>query len=158
MEKKIGMVCTPYKQLFELEKERARKRMREINIEKHGELSGYNAGYNQIIVPATINGIVCNALLDCGSDITTMNSAKMKASGGKDMLVIGASSRGNGKTINADINLGNEIIIKDYPVTFFDLDIYDTGKFDLIIGIDILAAGDFHLYQRDGLPYYEFRL
>jgi len=97
----------------------------------------HNFGYECSYSKAT-------ALLDTGASgscISGLYARRNKFISLCDCEVLGVGGKYVSKVYYADIMLPGDILIRDIEVT----DFFDNGKFDVIIGMDIITTGDFAL-------------
>lgn len=160
---KIGQICTPYREIFEIAREKKRMSLENINIIQHGTVEGYITDDKMIlrirITDSNNLSVSCSMLLDTGSNITVISSSIAdlfhKSEG---ILIKGVHTAGLSSMITGRLCIEDKIMIDTYEIYTMDLDAFDESSFDGIIGMDLIQAGSLRIFRKDGLPYFEFTL
>ena len=139
------------------------KEMESIKIKSHGHIAGYILG-SRIFVRVTFSlGSHTvesdQIIIDTGSDISAISPSLWRSFSGapSGMEIFGAHTCVRARTVRPTITIG-DIVIEDHLINIVDLDAFSNTGIDGVIGMDILQAGELHVYQSDGLPCFEFSL
>jgi len=107
----------------------------------------------------------CNAIWDTGATacaITELTAAKLKLSPTGNKKVSGLGGTITKNTYVIDIVLPNSVEFNNVIVTEIDNPVDEQGNkidnFGLLIGMDIIAAGDFSITNCDGKTWMSFRM
>lgn len=145
---------------------RERKKRQEVNsikVKKHGHIESYITG-DRILVTVKIHtdeymAIAHNMLLDTGSNCTVISpDVCCVLNNATDMSVIGAHTNTNASQITGRIVIEDEIEIDEQDILIIGLDAFNGTGIHGVIGMDIIQAGDLHVFRKDEFPHFEFTL
>ena len=160
---KIGIIVTPYRECLALEKERKKMEIDDIKITQHGTITGIivNDKIMLTTIIADASGAVVSAdlLLDTGSNLTVVHPRIVQSFQKSDgVLIIGSHMSGDSQTVTAKIQIENILTIEDHEISVMALNAFEDTGIDGVIGMDIIQAGELHIYRKEDSPYYEFTL
>ena len=143
---------------------RKRKEVKSIVVEKGGLIEGHILD-DRIFVEMVIHteygsAFIPNVLIDTGSNITSVCTrflCGMEATG-EALHAISAHTSASCYLLTCELQIDKKITINPIEIMVADLDCFvDTG-IDAVIGMDIIQAGNLHIWNKDGLPYFTFEM
>ena len=138
----------------------------EITVAKSGSISAFILGDLKPCVKADIlyDGMVTHidrVLFDTGANVTVVNPSVVPddpdCDGDLEMQDIRHKARS--KTLYCSISFcSGEIVLEHVPVQIFDLDYFNSGDIDLIIGMDVIILGELTVKKSGTLPVINFKI
>lgn len=134
-----------------------------IHITKHGTISR-DIVLDRITIASILCGaddtmVLANLMIDTGANITVVRPDIIeKFAKEAGIVTYGISEKGTTDKVTCRLRLENEIIIDGCEVHAMDLEAFDVIGIDGVIGMDIIQAGDLHVFRKDGFPHFEFTL
>ena len=136
-----------------------------INVKQHGKTEGYIINdliYVDVAITHGSKTLQVSAVIDTGSNITVLSKdladrIYCQIETDNEIPVLNAYSPGSASAITSDIKIGNNIEIADQEIYLMDIEFFKTAC-HMIIGMDIIQAGDLHIYKNGSLPYFTFEI
>lgn len=135
----------------------------DISVKKPGIISGYILGdlRPQTSAEVLIDGNVIainTALIDSGSNVTVLSPIVCEPiQGSENAEVRSAHKQTSASVVTGSLILGNnDIVLENVSFLIADLEIFECGDIQLVLGMDVITAGRFVIERKGRLPYYSF--
>ena len=159
----IGIIATPYAQICAMQREQKKMELDRLSVTEQGTISEYIINdrimFTTAITSRTGDTVSAYLLLDTGSNLTVVAPRIAEAFDKQEGIRMkGAHTAGDSLSITGTMRFENTITVDGCTIYVMDLDAFDGTGIDGVIGMDVIQAGDLHVYRKDGFPYFEFTM